>query len=253
MKDVLDTAIQAARRAGEYQRDNYNDPLQYQYKSEGDPVSEIDRESENRIIEFITDRHPSHSILSEETGAVGNSSHRWIVDPLDGTSNYVRGLPDFAVSIALEVDGILQIGVVYRPLTDDLYAAARDGTTPDDGIVLSTSATDRPESSLAAISYSSSRSDRKAVWETHRRVGSEVEGIRSSGSGALDLAYLAAGKIDAVCGFDQSRWDSAAGLLLIEAADGSVTHGVVGCKSDGDFVASNGQLHSNFIKYVRGN
>lgn len=253
MKDVLDTAIQAARRAGEYQRNNYTEPQQYQYKSEGDPVSEIDRESESRIIEFITDRHPSHAILSEETGAVGNSSHRWIVDPLDGTSNYVRGLPDFAVSIALEVDGTLQIGVVYRPLTDDLYAAARDGTTPDDGIALSTSATDRPESSLAAISYSSSRTDRGAVWETHRRVGSEVEGIRSSGSGALDLAYLAAGKIDAVCGFDQSRWDSAAGLLLIEAAGGSVTHGVVGRESDGDFVASNGQLHSNFIKYVRGN
>lgn len=250
MSNYLDIAAEAARNVGSYQREQFGSIDDHQYKSPGDPVSKVDHESERRIIERLRDEFPDHAVLSEERGLVGaeddDPADKWIVDPLDGTSNYLRGSPEFAVSIAFETEGTLEAGVIYRPMSDTLFAASRaEGTTADvGGRRLSVASTEQLSSALVAIPYSSSYLDRDAVWIAHRELGSRAEGLRSSGSGALDLAYLAAGRIDAVVGFNQSRWDCAAGHLLAEMAGATVTDLGGGADYRDDFIATNGKLHT---------
>lgn len=257
MPTYIKIAAEAARDAGSYQREQFGTINDNQYKSPGDPVSEVDHESERRILERLTTEFPDHAVLSEERGHVGaddgNPTHKWIVDPLDGTSNYLRDSPEFAVSIALETEGTLEAGVVYRPMSDTLFAASRgDATAADvDGLPLGVASIERLPSALVAIPYSSSRLERDAVWNAHRELGSRVEGLRSSGSAALDLAYLAAGRIDAVVGFDQSRWDYAAGLLLAMTAGATVTNFAGGPEYSDDFVATNGNLHTSVLDRIR--
>ena len=253
MVERLSVAVAAAREAGRYQREQFGTVTDdgYEYKSPGDPVSEIDHESERVIVERLRDAFPEHGLLSEERGVVAEGRGRWIVDPLDGTSNYLRGHPDFTVSIAYERDEALDTGVVYRPTSDELFAASRNGGVHDDSVALNTAGTSERESALVALPYSSSAPDRDDLWATHRALGSTVEGIRSSGSCALDLAYLAAGTIDAVCGFDQSRWDRAAGLALATLAGGRVTDHDGRDRSGENFVASNGPLHEEVVDRVQ--
>lgn len=252
----LNIAAEAARHAGLYQREQFGTIDDYQYKSPGDPISEIDHESERRILKRLTTEFPDHAVLSEERGLVGaddgDPTHKWIVDPLDGTSNYLREIPEFAVSIAFETEGTIEAGVVYRPMSDTLFAASRGGATAADveGVPLGVASTERLPSALVAIPYSSSYSERDAVWFAHQEFGSRVEGFRSSGSGALDLAYLAAGRIDAVIGFDQSRWDCAAGHLLAETAGATVTNFAGEPDYSDDFVATNGHLHTSVLDEI---
>ena len=241
MKELLETAAEAARLAGRYQRDRFEEGVEWSYKAPGDPVSEIDRESERLIADRIADRYPDHALLSEERGESGDAPERWIVDPLDGTSNYVRGRTDFCVSIALEIDGRVRLGAVYRPMSDDLHAATVEGMTIGDGEI-ETSDVDDLGSALVALPYSSSCREREAVWDAHRTFGQTSEKLRSA-SGALDLAHVAAGKVDVACGFEQSAWDRAAGLALVEAGGGRVTDHAGRPNPEEDFVASNGPLH----------
>lgn len=250
MTEYMETAVEAAQLAGAYQRTRFDSTREYEYKAPGDPVSEVDRESERLILDHLDDSYPDHAVLSEERGAVGDAARRWIVDPLDGTSNFVRGHPDFTVSIALEDDGELLTGVVYRPMSDDLYAVSRDRGVHEDSIALDVSRTERLDQAVVSIPYSSSCMKRAEVWETHRRLGSITEGVRATGSGALDLAYLAAGATDAVCGFEQSEWDRAAGLFLVEHAGGTVSDHQGATRHAGDFVASNASLHQAVIDEV---
>lgn len=251
MSDYLTVAVEAARRAGSYQRDQFGTLDGHEYKAPGDPISEVDHESEQLVLDQLQAAFPDHTILSEERGAVGGpaDTHRWVVDPLDGTSNFVRENPEFAVSIALEVDDRLTVGVIYRPMSDTLYAASRDGAA-DESVPLDVSVVDQLDSALVAIPYASAHADRDDLWATHRALGQRVEGIRSSGSGALDLAYLAAGRIDATVGFNQSRWDCAAGLLLAEVAGATVTDHTGGADAAGTFVGSNGHLHETVLQHV---
>ncbi|NIB99268.1 inositol monophosphatase family protein [Halobacterium sp. R2-5] len=250
LHEALETAAEAARLAGDFQRSAFTEDHDTDYKGPGDPVSEVDLESERRILKHLTDAYPSHGILSEEDGGVGNQDVRWVVDPLDGTSNYLRGLPDFCVSIALEVEGTLRAGVVYRPMSDDMYAATLSGDSTTASVALEPAETTDPESALVSLPYSSSRAGRDDVWAVHRAFGSTVEGIRSTGSGALDLAHVAAGHTDAACGFNQSLWDRAAGEVLVEAAGGTLTDHTGGENHDGDFLASNGHLHGTLVDCI---
>jgi len=260
MADVtyLDVAAAAARYAGAYQREQFGTIDDHEYKSPGDPVSDVDYGSEKRILNQLTTAFPEHAVLSEESGLVGtddaNPTHCWIVDPLDGTSNFLRESPEFAVSIALEVEDDLEVGVVYQPMVDTLFATSLNDATAADvgGVPLGIAPTEQLASALIAIPYSSSRLQRDAVWTAHRELGSRVEVLRSSGSGALDLAYLAAGRIDAVVGFNQSRWDCAAGLILAETAGATITDFTGGPDYDEDFVATNGDLHSPIVDLFDG-
>jgi myo-inositol-1(or 4)-monophosphatase len=250
MSSYLTVAIDAATTAGAYQREQFGSVSDYEYKAPGDPLSEIDQESERMIIDRLSAEFPDHAILSEERGVVGEGDARWIVDPLDGTSNFLRGIRDFSVSIALELDGQVHTGVVYRPMSDDVFAATRGGESFAEGVTLGVSDTAALDSALVSVPYSSSNSRHEDVWATHRSLGTHVEGIRSSGSGALDLAYLAAGITDAACGFGQNEWDCAAGLLLVESAGGQITDHRGAPDYDGDFVASNRTLHDDVLTCV---
>lgn len=282
-------AIEAARKAGEYQRRSFGDVDEYEYKRPGDPISVVDKRSEELIVKTITDAFPDHAIHSEESGMVGSGDPTWVVDPLDGTSNYLRGLPYFSVSIALESDGRVELGVIYRPMSDELFAAS-DGASvedtasrhsnvdvppagtqptatddnsheaagPDDApssqaatVPISVSDTNSIKSALIAIPYSSSNKSHEQIWDTHRALGSTIEGIRSTGSGALDLALVAAGRVDAAVGFNQQWWDCAAGLYLIEAGRGTVTGHSGEEPADGTFLASNETLHEDVLARLK--
>lgn len=247
MPEYLSVAVEAAKIAGEYQRRQFREISEHDYKSPGNPVSEVDLRSETLIVDHLSSSFPNHAILSEESGMTGEHEVKWIVDPLDGTSNYLRGLPDFTVSIALSIGGETDLGVVYRPVSDDLFAASERSDPPEEAVALGISDRDATETALVAVPYSSQRKGRDRVWETHQYFGSRAEGIRSSGSGALDLANLASGVIDLVYAFDQSEWDRTAGQYLVEAAGGVVTGHDGGAASDGDFLASNGVLHQRAV------
>jgi myo-inositol-1(or 4)-monophosphatase len=249
MDKHLQVAVKAAQEAGQYQRAQFGTVSEHAYKSPGDPISEIDHKSEQIVLNRLSTAFPDHAILSEEAGLVGSDTSQWIVDPLDGTSNYVREIPDFTVSIAFEEDGQVQLGVVYRPMSSELFVASTDSGS-NQYQTLGVSDTDTIDSALVAIPYSSSQKQRDKIWSTHRSFGTAVEGIRSTGSGALDLAYLAAGRTDAVYGFDQSKWDRAAGCFLIRAAGGRITDHAGQQSHSGNFVASNGVLHGEILDQV---
>lgn len=251
MSGHLQVAVTAAQLAGQYQREQLDTISHHEYKSRGDPVSEVDLESERIILDHLSSEFPDYAILSEEAGAIGNSDKRWIVDPLDGTSNYIRNHPDFSVSIALELSGQLDTGVIYRPASDALFVATRNNGTDGCGRTLGVSDTDALANALVALPYSSSCKRREDIWSTHRSVGAKTEGMRLTGSGALDLAYLASGTFDAVYGFEQSLWDRAAGLLLVEMAGGQITDHRGRDDYAADFVASNGELHQDIMDVTR--
>lgn len=250
MNEILTVATEAARQAGAYQREQFTTDSEYDYKAPGDPVSEIDYRSEEIIMNRLSSAFPDDQIISEESGTIGEGANRWIIDPLDGTSNYVRGIPDFTVSIALERDDQVDAGVIYRPMSDDLFVAARGTDTADMGAPIGVSETNSLTGALVAVPYSSSHKSRTGVWDVHRSLGSTVEGIRSTGSGALDLAHLATGITDVVYAFDQSVWDCAAGQLLVEIAGGEIT-GHDGRPPDiGDFIATNGVLQHEIETFI---
>ena len=209
--------------------------------------SAIDRESESLIVERLREAYPDHRVLTEEAGRIDGGGARWIVDPLDGTANYLRGLPAFAVSIAFERDGQVEAGVVYHPPRDELYAATRDGWVPEEAVSLGVSAVTDTERAFVSVPYASDSLDRPALWDSQRRIARQVAGVRSTGAGALDLATVAAGRTDAACGFDQHEWDRAAGLLLVAAAGGRVTDHCGGRPVGGDFLASNGHVHDALL------
>lgn len=255
MAEFLRVAADAARRAGEYQREQFGSPVDFEYKSPSDPVSEVDRESDRRIEDRLLTAFPDHAVRSEERGRIGDdgATHTWIVDPLDGSANFLHGDPDFAVSIALAADDTVVAGVVYRPMSDTLYAAART----DDAVVadvegleneaVGVSDRSRLQTAHVALPYPPSGARRDDVWATHRALGGAGAGIRTSGAAALDLSSLAAGRLDAVVGFDHRRWDVAAGLLLVELAGGRTVDRTDGHDEGGDFLATNGDLHAAVV------
>lgn len=237
MSGHLQTAIEAARAAGDRQLEQFRDEGISYEPADG---ASIDRESERLIVARLTDAYPDHAVVTEERGTVREGTDRWIVDPLDGTANYVRGLTAFAVSIAFERDGRTEAGVVYHPPSGTAYAGSRTDTPTE---ALGVSTTDRLDRGLVAVPYASASVDRDALWGAQRRIAARAAGVRSSGAGALDLARVAVGRTDAACGFDQHEWDRAAGLLLVELAGGRVTAHDGRGEPTGDYLASNGRLH----------
>ncbi len=245
MSGHLQTAIEAARAAGDRQLAEFRtDGIDYE-PADG---AAIDRESERLILSRLREAYPDHAVVTEETGVIGDGSDRWIVDPLDGTANYVRGVEAFAVSIAFERDNRLEAGVVYHPPSGTLYAASREAGVV--GSTLGVSDTGRLSRGLVSVPYASASVDRNELWSTHRRLATRTAGIRSSGAGALDLARVAAGLTDAACGFDQHEWDRAAGLLLVELAGGRVTDHDGRDAPDGDFLVSNGRIHEAALETI---
>ena len=255
---MLNFAIQTAREAGHLVAERFGRSIRITNKSELDLVTESDLASERLIIDRIKTYYPRHAILAEESGASEpadrerHSDWRWIIDPLDGTTNYAHGYPCFCVSIGLEFRGRMEIGVIYDPLRDDLFATERgDGVTLN-GHRVHVSATRSLNSALLCTGFPYDVRERSEFARHFANFIMNAQAVRRDGSAALDLAYVACGRFDGFWEEGLHPWDVAAAVLMIEEAGGRVTH------YDGSafdiygvpILASNGLIHDQMMKVL---
>ena len=254
MHPMLRKAIEASRLAGEAIRHYSNkiDRLTIQNKDQNDFVSEVDRQAEQIVVRALQRAYPDHTFLGEEGGRQGaNSDYEWVIDPLDGTTNFLYGIPHFSVSVALKHEGRLAVGVVYDPLRDETFAAARgDGATLN-GRRLRVS--ERPSLQNALLGTGvpfRSGQNLDLYLQTLKVLVPETAGIRRAGSAALDLAYVAAGRFDGFWEFGLKEWDMAAGALIVQEAGGLLGDMSGGTKhlDTGDIVAANPKVFKEMIK-----
>ena len=239
---------ETARKAGALLRERIDDRHTVHYKGEINLVTEVDHLSEALIVKRIRDSFPDHGILTEESPETAkNSSYRWIVDPLDGTTNYSHGYPAFCVSIALEESRKIRLGAVYNPMLDELFVAEKGAGAFLNGRRLKVSQTAELSRSLLATGFPYDiREDRNNNINYFEAMILNTQAVRRAGSAALDLAYLAAGRFDGFWELKLLPWDIAAGWLLVEEAGGLVTdlHGSPFNFHSPDILASNGLIHA---------
>ena len=226
VNELLECGIEAARLAGALQRERYEDAtLKVERKGRIDLVTEVDVACEKIIVEHISSSYPEHGILAEEGEANRkDEGFLWIIDPLDGTTNFAHGFPIFAVSIGVAVDGVVQAGVVYDPLRDEMFTATKDGGAFLNGNPIKVTDCERLEEALLATGfpYDIKTNPRNNI-NNFNRVALEAQAVRRPGAAAVDLVYTACGRLD---GFWEQRlkpWDMAAGALIVEEAGGTVT------------------------------
>lgn len=222
-------AIQVAREAGRILGEHSGRAKEVRYKGEVDLVTEIDVRSETLIVERIQQHFPDHNILSEESGQARSletdSAYRWIIDPLDGTTNFAHGYPFFCVSIGLERDGETILGVVYAPTLDELFVAERGFGAFLNGQRLAVSSTDSLIRSLLVTGFNYDRATASANLARWEHFLMRSQAVRRDGSAALNLCFVAAGRFDGYWELGLKPWDCAAGALLVREAGGVVTDG----------------------------
>jgi myo-inositol-1(or 4)-monophosphatase len=254
MHTYLEVAVAAARQAGELQRQRLGGEVAVERKGSVDLVTDVDRASEEIIVSALRQAFPDHDILAEEGeyGTTG-SSCRWIIDPLDGTTNYAHGFPWFAVSIALEVGGIVQAGVVYHTMLDELYTAVRGHGAQVNGQPLKVSSNGIMRDALLGTGFPYDRTmanENNIDLFVAFTMGSR--GVRRAGAAALDLACVAAGRLDGFWECKLKPWDVAAGMLLVQEAGGRVSSygGEPYSIYDHRIVASNGHIHEQMLEII---
>lgn len=249
-----EVAIRAAREAGKLLKRHLGKVRHIQYKGETHLVTEADILSEKTIVDIIRRHFPDHQVLAEE-GSVGgdNPDFRWIVDPLDGTTNYAHGLPIFAVSIGLEAYGQMVLGVVHDPNQGELFVAEKDGGVTLNGRRIRVSTTSRLAPALLATGFPYDRSLLPESVRQFEVLSYRCLAVRRLGSAALALCYVAAGRCDAYWETAVSAWDVAAGWLLVQEAGGTVTdlRGGPFRLDTRPILASNGHLHEAMIEALR--
>ena len=241
MQPMLNIAIRAAHRAGDFivRKINKIPDLKVEVKAQNDYVTEVDREAEALIIEELLKAYPGHGIVAEESGVIeAGADFRWIIDPLDGTTNYLHGFPHYAVSIACEHLGKLTQGVIYDPIKQELFAASRgDGATLNNRRIR-VGKLRTIEGALMATGFPFKNPEKlEEFLKLFNAFFTSVSDIRRAGSAALDMAYVAAGRLDGYWESGLNSWDLAAGALIVREAGGLVTD----YSGDGHFL-ENGQI-----------
>ncbi len=254
---MLNFAIETAREAGQILLEKFGRKIGVFKKGDINLVTEADLASEKLIIERIKSYHPKHSILAEESGEAviigGENRWKWIIDPLDGTTNYAHGYPCFCVTIALEHDGEIVIGVTFDPTRNELFAAEKGNGATLNNKPIRVSETEKLSEALicTGFPYDFKQKDNFAQHLTDFLLNSR--GVRRDGSAAIDLAYVACGRFDGFWEEGLNPWDVAAGVLLIEEAGGQVSR-YDGTKIDiynPPICASNGAIHSDMLNILK--
>ena len=256
MHPMLTIAVRAARSAGNIIIRSMArlDSLTIKVKDRNDFVSEVDREAEDEIIGILRKAYPNHAILAEESGLTSGDEYQWIIDPLDGTTNFLHGFPQFAVSIALRHRRRMEVAVVYDPLSQDLYTATRgSGATLNDRRIRVSSRHSLEGALLGTGFPFRAQHHLDTYLDMFRALFPQSAGIRRAGAAALDLAYVAAGRLDGFWEIGLSPWDMAAGLLLIQEAGGlsSDFSGGHNHLEHGNMVAGNPKVFAEILKTIR--
>ncbi len=256
MERELAAAIRAARAAGAILRGGMRLEKGASTKAhDRDPVTIFDRRSEQVLVGMLQKEFPQYGFLSEEGVDVeGDSPCRWVVDPLDGTNNFLRGVPQFAVSIALECSGRGEVACIYDPMRDELFTARRGGGARLNGEPIRVSGTTAFKDALIVLEFSSYPDRAVELYGRLRPLIGPVRGVRALGSACLNLAYVAAGMVDGAWFLSLSPWDVSAGILLIEEAGGRVTDlaGRPLADPQTGLLATNGLLHSELLELIEG-
>lgn len=252
---MLDFAISIARESGRLLRDRLGTRLEVTHKGVINLVTDVDLASEQLIREAIATHYPRHQILAEEGGlAESSSDYRWIVDPLDGTTNFAHGFPIFAVSIALEYRDELILGVVYDPTRDELFAAERGAGASLNNRPIHVSGTAELSRSLLSTGFPYDiRTSRLTNLDHWSNFALAAQALRRTGAAAIDLCYVASGRFDGFWELTLSPWDTAAGALIVAEAGGRITNFTDGSFSvyKPDVVASNGLIHEQMLEIIK--
>ena len=255
---ILNVMVQAAMKAGRSLARDFGEVqnLQVSLKGPGDYVSQADRKAEEVIFTELSRARPSYAFLMEERGEVAgeDDQHRWIVDPLDGTTNFLHGLPIFSISIALERQGQVVAGVIYNPAMDELYTAERGGGAFMNDRRLRVAGRNKLSDAVIGTGVPHlGRGHHGEFLVEMRNIMAEVSGVRRLGSAALDLAYVAAGRMDGFWEANLSPWDLAAGILMIREAGGFVSDksGGQDMFGSGQVVAGNEHIHKALLKALK--
>jgi myo-inositol-1(or 4)-monophosphatase len=245
-RELLEVAVELARAAGDVLRDGHGRAHAPERKGRIDLVTEYDRRSEALLLAGIRARFPDHAVLAEESGAHAGATVRWLVDPLDGTTNFAHNYPFFCVSIGVEVAGRLSAAAVFDPVRDELFTAAAGGGAALNGHPIRVSDIERVEDALLVTGFPYDvREHPERILPRFAAFLSRAQGIRRDGSAALNLCYLAMGRFDGFWEDDLSPWDMAAGVLIVREAGGVVTdYGGEAFRLEARrILASNGRLH----------
>ena len=251
--EYLDFAVELARTAGDILRHYMSREKQIELKGRANLVTVAAKESEALIINRIRERYPNHSILAEESGPLGTSDGRegkWIIDPLDGTTNFAHQYPFFAVSIGFEQAGQITCGVVYDPWRDEMFSGGRGLGSFLNGDRLRVSEVETLRSALVMTGFPYGfREKIRTVMSQFEAFLVESQAVRRGGSAALDMCYAALGRVDGFWEMDLLPWDTAAGLVIVEEAGGRVTDfsGQPFSIYDRQLLASNGRIHEEMV------
>ena len=248
--DFIPEMSSVAREAGALLLDSFQRRIGFEYKGDVDLVTAADRASEKLITERIAKLWPTHDLMGEEgSRRETGSDYRWYIDPLDGTTNFAHGFPVFSVSLALEFKGERIAGIVYDPTRDELFAAEKGSGAFLNDRPIHVSKVDRVEESLNATGFPSHKRHKNPNIHFYHEITLRTHGVRRAGSAALDLSYVAAGRLDCFWEFNLNPWDTAAGVLLVQEAGGRVTDMAGGPwqLNSRETLATNGLVHDGFV------
>jgi myo-inositol-1(or 4)-monophosphatase len=249
----LEAASEIAREAGALLVNHFEGRVAIELKGDFDLVTEADRASEKLVIERLRTYFPSHSIVAEEGGGFqGSSDYRWYVDPLDGTTNFAHNFPMFNVTLGLECAGEMVAGVIYDPLRQEMFTAERGGGAYLNHRRIRVSDVRRLEDSLACTGFPNHKRRGNLNIHFYYQLAMASHGVRRTGSAALDLAYVACGRLDLFWEFGLHTWDMAAGTLLVREAGGKVSDmngDPLNISSSPHLLADNGALHAQAVAF----
>jgi myo-inositol-1(or 4)-monophosphatase len=251
MPAPLEAAMDIAREAGALLVHYYERRIPYELKGEFDLVTEADRASEKLVVDRLLARFPSHGIVAEEGGGrTSSSEYRWYVDPLDGTTNFAHSLPIFNVTLALEQAGEMIAGVVFDPIRQEMFAAERGSGAWLNNRRIHVSATAQLDSSLLCTGFPSRKRHLSINVHFYHQLGMATHGVRRTGSAAIDLSWVACGRLDGFWEFGLNPWDIAAGRLLVTEAGGQVSdmQGQPHTFQSPHLLVDNGHLHGQILE-----